>query len=72
MSTDQHVKGYELAVTPTEIQVDIGRKHAGYVPIDEYSADPDVKAKDEGKVGDVLDLIVMRTNDQEGTVMLSK
>ncbi len=72
MSTDQHVKGYVLAVTPTEIQVDIGRKHAGYVPIDEYSADPDVKAKDEVKVGDVLDLIVMRTNDQEGTVMLSK
>ena len=72
MSTDQDVKGYVLAVTPTEIQVDIGRKHAGYVPIDEYSADPDVKAKDEVKVGDVLDLIVMRTNDQEGTVMLSK
>ena len=72
MSTDQHVKGYVLAVTPTEIQVDIGRKHAGYVPIDEYSADPDVKAQDEVKVGDVLDLIVMRTNDQEGTVMLSK
>ena len=72
MSTDQHVKGYVLAVTPTEIQVDIGRKHAGYVPIDEYSADPDVKAKDEVKVGDILDLIVMRTNDQEGTVMLSK
>ena len=72
MSTDQHVKGYVLAVTPTEIQLDIGRKHAGYVPIDEYSADPDVKAQDEVKVGDVLDLIVMRTNDQEGTVMLSK
>ena len=72
MSTDQHVKGYVLAITPTEIQVDIGRKHAGYVPIDEYSADPDVKVKDEVKVGDVLDLIVMRTNDQEGTVMLSK
>ena len=31
-----------------------------------------LNAKDEVKVGDVLDLIVMRTNDQEGTVMLSK
>ncbi|MBR4282118.1 MAG: 4-hydroxy-3-methylbut-2-enyl diphosphate reductase, partial [Clostridia bacterium] len=72
MNSDQHVKGYVLAVTPTEIQVDIGRKHAGYVPYDEYSYDSTIDLKDEVKVGDILDLIVMRTNDQEGTVMLSK
>ncbi len=72
MNSDQHVKGYVLAVTPTEIQVDIGRKHAGYVPFDEYSYDSSANLKDEVKVGDILDLIVMRTNDQEGTVMLSK
>lgn len=72
MNTDQRVKGYVLAVTPTEIQVDIGRKHAGFVPMSEYSFDPDADATKEVKVGDVLDLIVMRTNDQEGTVMLSK
>ena len=72
MNTDQKVKGYVLAISPTEIQVDIGRKHAGYVPIDEFSSDPTVKVADQVKVGDMLDLIVMRTNDQEGTVMLSK
>ena len=72
MNSDQHVKGYVLAITPTEIQVDIGRKHAGYVPYDEYSYDSSANPKDEVKVGDILDLIVMRTNDQEGTVMLSK
>lgn len=72
MNSDQRVKGYVLAVTPTEIQVDIGRKHAGFVPMSEYSFDPDADAVKEVKVGDVLDLIVMRTNDQEGTVMLSK
>ena len=72
MNSDQRVKGYVLAVTPTEIQVDIGRKHAGFVPMSEYSFDPDADAMKEVQVGDILDLIVMRTNDQEGTVMLSK
>ena len=72
MSTDQHVKGVVMGITPTEIQVDIGRKHAGFVPMDEYSADPSANAAKELKVGDEIDLIIMKTNDAEGTVMLSK
>ncbi len=71
-NTDQKVKGYVLAVNPTEIQVDIGRKHTGYVTASEFSYDPNVKLTEAVKVGDELDLIIMRTNDQEGTVMLSK
>ncbi|MBQ5810094.1 MAG: 4-hydroxy-3-methylbut-2-enyl diphosphate reductase, partial [Clostridia bacterium] len=72
MNTDQRVKGTVLAVSPTEIQVDIGRKHTGYIPSSEYSNDPNAKIMDEVHVGDVLDLILMKTNDQEGTVLLSK
>ncbi len=72
MSTDQKVKGVVMGITPTEIQVDIGRKHAGFVPMDEYSADPTANAAKELKVGDEIDLIIMKTNDAEGTVMLSK
>ena len=71
-NTDQKVKGFVLAVSPTEIQVDIGRKHTGYVTEAEFSNDPSVKLTEAVKVGDELDLIIMRTNDQEGTVMLSK
>ena len=52
--------------------MDIGRKHAGYVPLDELTNDPNAKPEDIVKVGDVIDLIIMRTNDQEGTVTLSK
>ena len=71
-NTDQKVKGYVLAVNATEIQVDIaGRKHTGYVTASD-SNDPSVKLTEAVKVGDELDLIIMRTNDQEGTVMLSK
>lgn len=71
-SNDQKVKGTVLAVNSSEIQVDIGRKHTGFVPYREYSNDPNADMVAEVKVGDVLDLIIMRTNDQEGTVTLSK
>ena len=72
LNTDQKVRGVVLSVNPTEIQVDIGRKHTGYISASEFSSDPNVKLTEAVKVGDELDLIVMRTNDQEGTVALSK
>ena len=71
-STDQKVQGVVVAIEPNEIQVDIGRKHTGYVPLNELTNNPDEKPEDIVKVGDVLNLIIMKTNDQEGTVMLSK
>ena len=71
-SLDKRVKGVVISVNPTEIQVDIGRKHTGYVSAEEYSSDSSVKLTDEVKVGDELDLMILRTNDQEGTVALSK
>ena len=72
-SSDQKVTGVVVSVSPTEIQVEIaGRKHTGYIPFDEYTQDPNVNLQDEVKIGDKLDLIIMKTNDQEGTMMLSK
>ena len=52
--------------------MDVGRKQAGFVPLSELSADPNAKAEDLVKIGDEMDLLIMRTNDQEGTIMLSK
>ncbi|MDR1892634.1 MAG: 4-hydroxy-3-methylbut-2-enyl diphosphate reductase, partial [Oscillospiraceae bacterium] len=46
LNTDQLVRGTVMAVTPTEIQVDIGRKHTGLVPADEYSYNPAEKISD--------------------------
>lgn len=72
-SSDQKVVGHVVAVTPTEIQVEItGRKHTGYVSAAEYSNDPTVDMTKEVKIGDELNLIIMKTNDMEGTVALSK
>lgn len=72
MSTDQKVRGIVVGISPSEIQVDIGRKQTGYVPIDEYSNDPTADPSKELKIGDELELIIMKTNDAEGTMMLSK
>ena len=72
-NTDGRVQGVVDRITPKEIYVDIvGKKQAGIVKLDELTNDPNAKAEDLVKVGDVLDLLIMRTNDQEGTVMLSK
>lgn len=72
MNSDQTVRGIVMGISPSEIQVDIGRKQTGYVPLDEYSADPGVNALQELKIGDEINLMIMKTNDMEGTVMLSK
>ncbi len=71
-NTDEKVHGVVVGVAPNEIYVDVGRKQAGFVPLNELTADPTAKAEDLVKVGDELDLLIMRTNDQEGTIMLSK
>ena len=73
LSTDERVRGTVVAIAPNEVQVEgAGRKQAGYIPVDELSADPNVNPEDVVKVGDELELLIMRTNDQEGTIMLSK
>ncbi len=72
LNSDQKVVGTVLRVTPTEIQVDIGRKQTGIIPYDEYSADPSANPAKEVKVGDELNLIIMKTNDADGFITLSK
>ncbi len=73
MSSDQNVIGTVVGFTATEIQVEIaGRKHTGYVSFDEYSDDPSADPKAELKVGDEIKLRIMKTNDVEGTIKLSK
>ncbi|WP_278943329.1 bifunctional 4-hydroxy-3-methylbut-2-enyl diphosphate reductase/30S ribosomal protein S1 [Anaerotruncus colihominis] len=68
----EKVTAVVTGIAPNEISVDIGTKHAGYVPLSELTDDPNAKPEDLVKVGDTLDLMVVRVNDVEGTVMLSK
>ena len=70
--TGERVKGYIAALNNSEAIVDIGTKHTGYVPLSELTDDPTKKPSDVVSVGDEVDLIVTKINDQEGIVMLSK
>ncbi len=68
----EKVTGVVTGIAPNEISVDIGTKHAGYVPLHELTDDPTAKPEDLVKKGDEIELLVVRVNDVEGTVMLSK
>ena len=72
LNTGDKVIGTVTRIGNTEVQVDLGTKHAGYIPYDEVSTDPSVKPEDILKVGDEIEVFVVRVNDQEGTVQLSK
>ena len=72
LNTGEKVTGVVTEITPTEIYVDLGTKHAGYIPVSELTDDPTVKVEDIVKVGDEIETYVMRVNDAEGVVTLSK
>lgn len=66
------VEGTVTSITPNEVQVDIGTKHTGFVKLSELTDDPAARAEDLVKVGDKLDLVVEKVNDQEGVAYLSR
>ncbi len=70
--TGKRVSGIVTAVNSTEVIVDIGTKHTGYIPSSELSSDPTAKANEVVSVGDEIDVIVTKINDAEGIVTLSK
>ena len=67
----KRVKGIVSNITPNEIHVDIGAKQTGIVPASELSENGSL-TPDSFKVGDEIDLVVVKVNDQEGVVTLSK
>ncbi len=72
LNTGDKVTGIVTHIGTTEVQIDLGTKHAGYIPYDEVSNDPSVKPEDILNVGDEIEVFVVRVNDQEGTCQLSK
>ena len=72
LNTGDKVTGVVTGITATEVNVDLGTKHAGYIPLSELSDDPSAKPEDIVKVGDEIETYVMRVNDVEGVATLSK
>ncbi len=69
--TGKRVKGIVTNVAPNELHVDVGAKQAGIVPASEIS-DEAVNLMEMFHKDDEIDLIVLKVNDQEGIVTLSK
>lgn len=67
----KRVKGIVSNITPNEIHVDVGAKQTGIVPASELSEHGEL-TPDSFHIGDEIDLVVVKVNDQEGVVTLSK
>lgn len=65
------VTGIVVAITATEISVDLGTKYSGFIPTSEF-LDDGIKVEDVVKIGDSIEAVVVRVNDVEGTAQLSK
>ena len=63
------VKGTVLKVTPSEVIVDVGYKSEGIIPVDEFV---DETGQITVQPGDTVDVLLERTEDREGYVVLSR
>ena len=72
LNNGDKVTGTVVAVTPTEVQVELGIKYPGYIALSELTDDPNAKVEDLVKVGDEIESIVMQVSDRDCLVKLSK
>ena len=72
LNTGEKVTGTVVAVSTTDVQVDLGVKHTAYIPVSELSDDPNYDVAANIHPGDEIEAVVVRVNDGEGTVTLSK
>jgi 4-hydroxy-3-methylbut-2-enyl diphosphate reductase len=68
----QVLTGSVVQINDGEVCVNIGYKSDGFIPRNEFSSDPDVKPDDVVKIGDKIDVEVIKVNDGEGNVLLSR
>jgi 4-hydroxy-3-methylbut-2-enyl diphosphate reductase len=66
------VKGYVIKVAPDEVLVDVGGKSEGVIPIRELSSTPVHDPKELLSVGDELELYILREENEDGQLTLSK
>lgn len=66
------VIGKVIHVSNEEVLVNVNYKSDGIILKNEITDDPDVNIKDMVKVGDEIEVVVLRVNDGDGNVVLSK
>ena len=72
LHTGDVVKGTVLQITDNEVSVNLNYKSDGVITKDELSDDPNVNPKDLFNVGDEIEVYVMKVNDGDGNITLSR
>ncbi len=73
LRTGDIVKGTVIGVSETgDVSVNLSFKSDGIISRSDFSDDPNIDPADVVKAGDVIDVYVVRVNDGEGFVQLSK
>ena len=67
LKTGSVVKGTIVSVDDREVVVDLKSNLTGFIPVDEFADDDDAV-----KVGDEISVVVVKKDDEKGTVQLSK
>ncbi|MDO4543854.1 MAG: 30S ribosomal protein S1 [Clostridia bacterium] len=66
------ITGTVLQIVDGEVYVNVGYKSDGVIPKGEFSSDPEVNVNELVKEGDSIDVEVVKVNDGEGNVLLSR
>jgi len=72
MEEGKIIEGVVVKVDPDEVLLDIGWKSEGVIPSRELSIKLDVDPNSIVAVGDVVEALVMKKEDEEGRLVLSK
>ncbi len=72
LHTGDIVKGTVIQVSNGEVSVNLGYKSDGIIPRSEFSEDQTIDPSEIVKPGDPIEVFVVRVNDGEGNVMLSR
>ncbi|MBO7377193.1 MAG: 4-hydroxy-3-methylbut-2-enyl diphosphate reductase [Clostridia bacterium] len=72
ISSGDTVTGTVIAVNDQEIKLDLGCKVTGILTADQASDDASLKLSSEFKVGDEIDVFVIKVSDVDGTATVSK
>ena len=72
LNRGERIKGIVSHISGSEIYVDLGGKYTGVLSFDEITDDASADAGGMFKIGDEIETQIIKTNDQEGTALLSR
>jgi 4-hydroxy-3-methylbut-2-enyl diphosphate reductase len=72
LNTGDIVTGKIIGYNNSEVFVDLGYKSDGIIKIEEFTDDVEFNPAQSIKVGDEIEVFIVRVNDKEGVVELSK